>query len=145
LVVTKKYRILELVDMSLSDPLADLLTRVRNGQAASKTHVKMPSSKLKLSVSSVLKEEGYIEDFTVMQIGTKSELTITLKYFKGTPVIETIQRVSKPGRRVYKAAKDIPSVLGGFGVAIISTSKGVVSDKTARQNGHGGEILCVVS
>ena len=131
--------------MSLSDPLADMLTRVRNGQAANKTHVKMPSSKLKLSVCAVLKEEGYIEDFSVVHCESKADLTINLKYFKGNPVIESIQRVSKPGRRVYKAASEIPSVLGGFGVAIVSTSKGVMTDKKARQDGHGGEILCVVS
>ncbi|GAB6048942.1 30S ribosomal protein S8 [Methyloparacoccus murrellii] len=131
--------------MSITDPLADLLTRVRNGQAANKTFVSMPSSKLKASVCQVLKEEGYIEDFNVEAIGSKPVLTVTLKYFQGSPVIESIQRISKPGRRVYKSADDLPKVLGGFGVAIISTSKGVMTDKSAREGRHGGEILCTVS
>ena len=132
--------------MSITDPLADLLTRVRNGQAANKVNVKMPSSKLKVSVCKVLKQEGYIEDFSVSQAtNNKQILDVALKYYQGTPVIESIQRVSKPGRRVYKGAEDLPSVLGGFGVAIISTSKGLMTDKEAREGGHGGEVICTVS
>ena len=132
--------------MSITDPLADLLTRVRNGQAANKVNVKMPSSKLKVSVCKVLKQEGYIEDFSVSQAtNNKQILDVALKYYQGTPVIESIQRVSKPGRRVYKGSEDLPSVLGGFGVAIISTSKGLMTDKEAREGGHGGEVLCTVS
>jgi small subunit ribosomal protein S8 len=105
----------------------------------------MPSSKLKSSVCSLLKQEGYIEDYNVEAEGAKSKLTVHLKYYKGLPVIESIQRVSKPGRRVYKSANDLPSVLGGFGVAVISTSKGLMTDKDARQSGQGGEVLCTVS
>ncbi len=132
--------------MSITDPLADLLTRVRNGQAANKVNVKMPSSKLKVSVCKVLKQEGYIEDFSVSQAtNNKQILDVALKYYQGTPVIESIQRVSKPGRRVYKGSEDLPSVLGGFGVAIISTSKGLMTDKDAREGGHGGEVICTVS
>ena len=131
--------------MTMTDPLSDLLTRVRNGQRASKASVTMPSSKLKYSVCSLLKQEGYIEDYKVEAEGAKSTLTIHLKYYKGLPVIESIQRVSKPGRRVYKSANDLPSVLGGFGVAVISTSKGLMTDKDARQSGQGGEVLCTVS
>jgi len=132
--------------MSITDPLADLLTRVRNGQSANKVNVKMPSSKLKVSVCKVLKQEGYIEDYSVSQAeNNKQILDIALKYYQGAPVIESIQRVSKPGRRVYKGSEDLPSVLGGFGVAIISTSKGLMTDKEAREGGHGGEVLCTVS
>ncbi|MEI6354717.1 MAG: 30S ribosomal protein S8 [Methylococcus sp.] len=132
--------------MSITDPLADLLTRVRNGQSANKVNVKMPSSKLKVSVCKVLKQEGYIEDFSVSQAtNNKQILDVALKYYQGTPVIESIQRVSKPGRRVYKGSEDLPSVLGGFGVAIISTSKGLMTDKEAREGGHGGEVICTVS
>lgn len=131
--------------MTMTDPLSDLLTRVRNGQRASKASVTMPSSKLKSSVCSLLKQEGYIEDYKVEAAGAKSKLTVHLKYYKGLPVIESIQRVSKPGRRVYKSANDLPSVLGGFGVAVISTSKGLMTDKDARQSGQGGEVLCTVS
>lgn len=131
--------------MSMTDPLADLLTRVRNGQRANKSTVSMPSSKLKVSVCALLKNEGYIEDFGLESNGPKSMLTIKLKYFKGLPVIESIQRVSKPGRRVYKASNELPSILGGFGIAVISTSKGLMTDKDARQSGQGGEVLCTVS
>lgn len=131
--------------MSMTDPLADLLTRVRNGQAANKSHVSMPSSNLKASVCQVLEKEGYIDGYTVDKTGAKATLTIALKYFKGQPVIDTIDRVSKPGRRVYKSSSEVPHVLGGFGIAIISTSKGVMSDKDAREGGHGGEVLCTVS
>jgi small subunit ribosomal protein S8 len=132
--------------MSITDPLADLLTRVRNGQSANKAKVSMPSSKLKVSVCRVLKQEGYIEDYSVQATeNNKSVLDITLKYYQGQPVIESIQRVSKPGRRVYKGADELPKVLGGFGVAIISTSRGLMTDKEAREGGHGGEVLCTVS
>ena len=132
--------------MSITDPLADLLTRVRNGQSANKTQVSMPSSKLKVSVCRVLKQEGYIEDYAVKETeNNKSVLDVSLKYYQGQPVIESIQRVSKPGRRVYKGASDLPKVLGGFGVAIISTSSGLMTDKEAREGGHGGEVLCTVS
>jgi len=131
--------------MSMSDPLADMLTRLRNGQSAGKPDVTMPSSKLKISVCQVLKQEGYIKDFSVAQNGAKSVLTVELKYYKGSAVIESIQKVSKPGRRVYKATDELPSVIGGFGVAVISTPKGVMTDKEAREAGHGGEVLCVVS
>ena len=132
--------------MSMTDPLADLLTRIRNGQSANKPTVSMPSSKLKVSVCRVLKQEGYIEDFAVKESeNNKSVLDVSLKYYQGQPVIESIQRVSKPGRRVYKGADDLPKVLGGFGVAIISTSSGLMTDKEAREGGHGGEVLCTVS
>jgi len=132
--------------MSITDPLADLLTRIRNGQSANKPAVSMPSSKLKVSVCRVLKQEGYIEDYAVKELeNNKSVLDVSLKYYQGQPVIESIQRVSKPGRRVYKGADDLPKVLGGFGVAIISTSSGLMTDKEAREGGHGGEVLCTVS
>ncbi len=132
--------------MSITDPLADLLTRIRNGQSANKPTVSMPSSKLKVSVCRVLKQEGYIEDYAVKETeNNKSVLDVSLKYYQGQPVIESIQRVSKPGRRVYKGADDLPKVLGGFGVAIISTSSGLMTDKEAREGGHGGEVLCTVS
>jgi small subunit ribosomal protein S8 len=131
--------------MSISDPLADMLTRLRNGQSAGKEEVRMPSSKLKVSVCNVLKQEGYIKDYSVVQDNAKAELTVQLKYYKGSPVIDSIQKVSKPGRRVYKAADELPSVIGGFGIAVISTPKGVMTDKEARESGHGGEVLCLVS
>jgi small subunit ribosomal protein S8 len=131
--------------MSMTDPVADMLTRLRNGQRANKTEVRMPSSKLKESIAKVLQEEGYIADFSVDAAGAKPELTLKLKYFQGRPVIETIQRVSRPGLRVYKAKDQLPKVIGGLGIAIVSTSKGVMSDRAARAMGQGGEILCIVS
>jgi small subunit ribosomal protein S8 len=131
--------------MSMTDPLADMITRIRNGQAAGKTEVTMPSSKLKVSVCRVMKDEGYIEDYSVKDNVGKAELTVTLKYYKGQPVIESLQRVSKPGRRVYSSRDRLPAVLGGLGISIISTSKGVMTDREAREGGHGGEVLCVVS
>jgi small subunit ribosomal protein S8 len=131
--------------MSMTDPLADMITRIRNGQASGKAEVKMPSSKLKVSVCGVLKEEGYIEDYAVEGNPGKPLLSVILKYYKGRPVIESLQRVSKPGRRVFKSRDNLPVVLGGFGVAIISTPKGVMTDKAAREGGHGGEVLCLVS
>ena len=131
--------------MSMSDPIADMLTRIRNPQLAQKIEVKMPSSKLKLSISEVLKKEGYIDEFVVSNESKKSSLSILLKYYSVKPVIETIERVSKPGLRIYKKSKDIPKVLNGLGIAIISTSKGVMTDRNARAEGVGGEILCIVA
>lgn len=131
--------------MSMSDPLADLLTRIRNGQSANKTQVKIPASKLKIAVCAVLKTEGYINGYSVDECQGKPVLNVDLKYYQGLPVIESIQRVSKPGRRVYRSSDAIPSVLGGFGVAIVSTSKGLMTDKEAKKQGQGGEILCTVS
>jgi small subunit ribosomal protein S8 len=129
----------------MTDPIADLLTRIRNGQAANKVEVSMPSSKLKCAIANVLKEEGYISDFATSDEDGKAILTVTLKYHNGTPVIETIKRSSRPGLRLYKGKDEIPSIQNGLGVAIVSTSKGVMSDRQARAAGEGGEILCVVS
>ena len=129
----------------MTDPIADLLTRIRNGQAANKVEVSMPSSKLKCAISNVLKEEGYISDFATSDEDGKAILTVTLKYHNGTPVIETIKRSSRPGLRLYKGKDEIPSIQNGLGVAIVSTSKGVMSYRQARAAGEGGEILCVVS
>ena len=132
--------------MSMSDPIADMLTRIRNGQSTNLETVKMPSSTKKAAIATVLKEEGYIEDFEVESLpGNKQNLTVSLKYFEGRPVIDTIQRVSRPGLRIYRGKDDLPTVLGGLGVAIISTSKGVMSDRAARSQGFGGEVLCVIS
>jgi small subunit ribosomal protein S8 len=130
--------------MSMTDPVADMLTRIRNGQSANKKEVTMPSSSLKLAIAKVLKEEGYISNFLVETKSAFPELKIDLKYYRGTPVIEEIQRVSRPGLRIYKSKEDLPKVLGGLGVAIISTSKGVMTDRVARTQGHGGEVLCTV-
>ena len=129
--------------MSLQDPVSDMLTRVRNAQKAAKVSVTMPSSKQKESIARVLKEEGYITDFGVSD-GVKKELTIDLKYFQGKPVIEEIKRVSRPGLRIFKSKDDLPSVNGGLGIAIISTSKGVMTEKQARATGNGGEVICTV-
>jgi len=129
----------------MSDPIADMLTRIRNGQRASKVSVSMPSSSAKVALAKVLQDEGYITGYSTKDAGVKSELTIELKYFEGSPVIETIQRVSRPGLRVYRRNEEIPKVLGGLGVAIVSTSAGVMSDRQAREQGIGGEVLCVVS
>ena len=131
--------------MSMTDPIADLLTRIRNGQKAKKTEITMPSSKVKQAVVKVLEDEGYIESFSSDAEDNKDRLTVKLKYFEGRPVIENIQRVSRPGLRVYRGKDDLPKVMGGLGVAIISTSQGVMSDREARTSGHGGEVLCVVS
>ncbi len=131
--------------MTMSDPIADMLTRIRNGQRASKVSVSMPSSSAKVALAKVLQDEGYITGYSSKDAGVKSELTIELKYFEGSPVIETIQRVSRPGLRVYRRNEEIPKVLGGLGVAIVSTSAGVMSDRQAREQGIGGEVLCVVS
>ena len=131
--------------MSMSDPIADMLTRIRNAQAVEKVSVKMPSSKVKVAISQVLKDEGYIEDFAVRGAAAKPELELQLKYYAGRPVIERIERVSKPGLRIYKGAEDLPRVMNGLGVAIVSTSSGVMTDRKARAQGVGGEVLCVVA
>lgn len=131
--------------MSMTDPIADMLTRIRNGQSARKVSVAMPASKLKSAVAKVLEAEGYIESFSTDDEGVKKTLTVKLKYYQNEPVIERIDRVSRPGLRVYKAADELPRVQGGLGIAIISTSNGVMTDRQARSNGHGGEVLCVVS
>ena len=131
--------------MSMSDPIADMLTRIRNGQTAEKISVVMPSSKLKVAVAKVLKDEGYIEDFAVREASGKAELDIQLKYYAGRPVIERIDRVSRPGLRIYKGTGDIPKVMNGLGVAIVTTSKGVMTDRKARATGVGGEVLCYVA
>ena len=130
--------------MSMQDPIADMLTRIRNGQAANKVAISMPSSKLKVAIANVLAAEGYIESVKVLE-GTKPELEITLKYFQGQPVVESIQRVSRPGLRIYKRKDELPKVMGGLGVAVVSTSKGVMTDRAARQAGLGGEIICYVA
>jgi len=130
--------------MSMSDPVADMLTRIRNGQQANKTKVSMPSSKQKMAIAAVLKDEGYIGEFSSTD-DAKPTLTIELKYFNGKPVIEKIKRVSRPGLRIFKGKNDIPSVNGGLGVAIVSTSKGVMSDRAARAAGEGGEVICTVT
>ena len=130
--------------MSMQDPIADMLTRIRNGQAASKIAVNMPSSKLKVAIANVLAEEGYIESVKISE-GAKPELEITLKYFQGKPVVESIQRISRPSLRIYKRKDELPSVMGGLGIAVISTSKGVMTDRAARKAGLGGEIFCYVA
>jgi small subunit ribosomal protein S8 len=129
----------------MTDPIADMLTRIRNGQAASKAQVSMPSSKLKCAIAQVLKDEGYVSDYSTGQADGKSVLTITLKYHDGQPVIEKIERSSRPGLRLYKGKDDLPRVQNGLGVAIVSTSRGVMSDRQARAAGEGGEVLCIVS
>lgn len=131
--------------MSMSDPIADMLTRIRNSLQRSKYEVKMPSSKLKVAIANIMKEEGYISGFSVQEEDKKATLTIELKYFEGKPVIESIGRVSRPSLRSYKSADDLPKIMGGLGVAIISTAKGVMTDKSAREQGIGGEVLCYVS
>jgi small subunit ribosomal protein S8 len=131
--------------MSMTDPVADMLTRIRNAQQANKTEVSMPSSRVKLSIANVLKDEGYISSYNASDVDGKSVLSISLKYFEGKAVISTIDRVSRPGLRVYKSAKDLPQVINGLGVAIVSTSKGVMADRKARELGQGGEVLCAVS
>ena len=129
----------------MTDPIADLLTRIRNGQSANKTQVSMPSSRLKSAIAQVLKDEGYITDFSTADEDGKPVLTVVLKYYQGRPVIEMIKRASRPGLRLYKGKNDVPSIQNGLGVAIISTSRGVMSDRQARAAGEGGEVLCVVS
>jgi small subunit ribosomal protein S8 len=130
--------------MSMSDPIADMLTRIRNAQLVEKANVTMPSSKLKVAIAQVLKDEGYIEDFAVKG-ESKRELEIRLKYYAGRPVIERIERVSRPGLRIYKGRHEIPQVMNGLGVAIVTTPRGVMTDRKARQAGIGGEVLCYVA
>jgi small subunit ribosomal protein S8 len=131
--------------MSMSDPIADMLTRIRNAQASEKTSVVMPSSKIKAAIAKVLKDEGYIDDFKISQDGAKTFLELGLRYYAGRPVIEKIERVSRPGLRIYKASRDIPEVMNGLGIAIVSTSRGVMTDRKARASGVGGEVLCIVA
>jgi len=132
--------------MSMTDPIADMLTRIRNGQNVLLESVSMPSSKLKEAIARVLQEEGYIKGFDVEETaGNKRVLSISLKYYEGKPVIENLQKVSKPGLRIYRSKDDLPKVMGGLGVAIVSTSEGVMSDRDARAKGRGGEVLCVVA
>jgi len=131
--------------MSMSDPIADMLTRIRNAQAVDKAVVAMPSSKIKVAIAQVLKDEGYVEGFAVKSDEGKSTLEIALKYYAGRPVIERIERVSRPGLRIYKGRDAIPQVMNGLGVAIVTTPKGVMTDRKARQTGVGGEILCYVA
>ena len=131
--------------MTMTDPISDMLTRIRNGQKARKVSVSMPASKAKEAVARVLKDEGYIADYTVAGDGATKELSVELKYFEGAPVIERIQRASRPGLRIYRGKEGLPKVLGGLGVAIVSTSAGVMSDREAREKGIGGEVICIVS
>ena len=131
--------------MSMSDPIADMLTRIRNAQLAEKLSVAMPSSRVKASIAQVLKDEGYIDEFKVREQDGKSILEIALKYYAGEPVIEKIERVSRPGLRIYKGRDDIPKIMNGLGIAIVSTSKGVMTDRKARATGIGGEVLCIVA
>ncbi len=131
--------------MSMSDPIADMLTRIRNAQMAEKVTVSMPSSKLKVALAKVLQDEGYVDGYKVVTDNGKPTLEIGLKYYADRPVIEKIQRVSRPGLRVYKGSEDIPRVMNGLGVAIVSTSKGLMTDRKARANGIGGEVLCIVA
>ena len=131
--------------MSMSDPIADMLVRIRNAQMVGHTEVAMPASKLKASIAKVLKDEGYIEDFALRENGVRKELAIALKYYAGRPVIERLERVSKPGLRVYRGRNDIPRIMNGLGVAILSTSRGVMTDRKARADGVGGEVLCIVA
>ena len=131
--------------MAMSDPIADMLTRIRNAQLAEKASVSMPSSKVKVAIAAVLKDEGYDDEFAVRQEGAKATLNINLKYYAGRPVIERIERVSKPGLRIYKGSNDIPRVMNGLGVAIVTTPQGVMTDRKARAAGVGGEVLCYVA
>ncbi|HWP95077.1 MAG TPA: 30S ribosomal protein S8 [Gammaproteobacteria bacterium] len=131
--------------MSMTDPIADMLTRIRNGQRMGHAEVSMPSSKVKAGIAKVLKEEGYIAGYEVIDSDGKPTLKITLKYYQGEPVIERIERVSRPGLRIYRRKHELPKVLGGLGIAIVSTSQGIMSDRAARAAGHGGEVICIVS
>ncbi|MBK7658323.1 MAG: 30S ribosomal protein S8 [Betaproteobacteria bacterium] len=130
--------------MSMSDPIADMLTRIRNAQATEKVSVAIPASKVKTAIAKVLKDEGYIEDFANRSVDGKDVLEVGLKYYAGKPVIEKIERVSRPGLRIYKGRDDIPRVMNGLGIAIVSTSRGVMTDRRARETGVGGEVLCIV-
>ena len=129
--------------MSMSDPIADMLTRIRNGQSAAKTDVTMPASNMKQAIAKVLKDEGFIKDFAVTD-DTKAEMTVSLKYFEGKPVIESIKRISRPGLRIYKNKDELPKVLNGLGIAVVSTSKGVMTDREAAESNVGGELICSV-
>lgn len=131
--------------MSMSDPIADMLTRIRNGQQAQKTNVRMPSSKLKVAIAKVLQDEGYIDGYAIREAAGKAELDVALKYYAGRPVIERIERVSRPGLRIYKGSDDLPKVMNGLGVAIVSTPRGVMTDRAARASRVGGEIICLVA
>ena len=131
--------------MSMTDPISDMLTRIRNGQKARKVSVSMPASNAKEAVARVLKDEGYITDYNVDGDGALKTMSVELKYFEGVPVIESIQRASRPGLRIYRGKDELPKVLGGLGVAIVSTSAGVMSDRQAREKGIGGEVICIVS
>lgn len=131
--------------MSMTDPIADFLTRIRNGQSSGKPAINAPTSKVKVAIAKVLKDEGYIEDFSATEVAGKPTLAVQLKYYQGRPVIDRLERISRPGLRVYKGKDELPSVLGGLGVAIVSTSKGVMTDAQARAAGHGGEVICIVS
>jgi len=128
----------------MSDPIADMLTRIRNGQGADKVSVSMPSSKYKQTIAEVLKAEGYVSDWRVEGDGVKKQLIVDLKYYMGKPVIEKVTKISRPGLRIYKSAEELPRVIGGMGIAIISTSKGMMTDRAARENGQGGEVICTV-
>ena len=131
--------------MSMTDPIADFLTRIRNGQSSGKTEVHVPTSKVKVAIAKVLKDEGYIEDFSATDVDGEPSLAVQLKYYQGRPVIDRLERISRPGLRVYKGKDELPSILGGLGIAIVSTSQGVMTDRQARAAGHGGEVICVVS
>ena len=131
--------------MSMSDPIADMLTRIRNAQRAGKVSVSMPAARIKTSIAAVLKDEGYVGDFQSVEEHGKPQLSIELRYHNGEPVIDQLHRVSRPGLRIYRGKDDLPQVMGGLGVAIISTSRGVMSDRQARVEGQGGEVLCTVS
>ncbi len=131
--------------MSMQDPISDMLTRIRNGQMAGKVRVTMPMSKQKIAIASLLRDEGYVREVLTEDVEGKQVLTVVLKYYEGKPVIDKIQRVSRPGLRVYKGKDELPTVLDGLGVAIISTSRGLMTDRAARASGHGGEVLCYVA
>ena len=131
--------------MSMQDPVSDMLTHIRNGQRAGKVRIMMPMSKQKSAIAEVLRQQGYIRDFSVEDIEGKPQLAILLRYFEGKPVIETLKRISRPGLRVYKRKDDLPKVMDGLGIAIISTPKGLMTDRQARAEGHGGEVVCIVA
>lgn len=131
--------------MSMQDPIADMLTRIRNGQSAGKVRVTMPMSKQRRAIAQLLKQQGYVRDFSIEEINGKSQLAVVLKYFDGRPVIEMLKRTSRPGLRVYKRKNELPKIMDGLGIAIISTSSGLLTDHEARAAGHGGEVLCIVA
>lgn len=131
--------------MTMTDPIADMLTRIRNAQRNERTQVSMPASKMKASIATVLRDEGYISGFNIEQQDGKDVLVIDLKYYQGKPVISSLRRVSRPGLRIYKGTSDVPRVMGGLGIAVVSTSAGVMTDRAARAAGHGGEVICYVS